>query len=84
MAVCGVNVPLEYYPQPLETLCRLLPLTNGLLAIRGIFDGAPWSQIVEYASLEAAVGLAWMTAALLSFNRLASQGRRDGSIDYGA
>lgn len=84
MAVCGVNVPLEYYPQPLETLCRLLPLTNGLLAIRGVFDGAPWGQIVEYASLEAAVGLAWMTAALLSFNRLASQGRRDGSIDYGA
>jgi ABC-2 type transport system permease protein len=84
MAVCGVNVPLEYYPQPLETLCRLLPLTNGLLAIRGVFDGAPWGQVVGYASLEGAVGLAWMTAALLSFNRLASQGRRDGSIDYGA
>jgi len=25
-----------------------------------------------------------MTAALLSFNRLASQGRRDGSLDFGA
>jgi ABC-2 type transport system permease protein len=84
MAVCGVNVPLDYYPEPLETLCRFLPLTNGLLAIRGVFEGAPWGEIVANASYEHAVGLGWMTAALLSFNRLASQGRRDGSLDYGA
>jgi ABC-2 type transport system permease protein len=84
MAACGVNVPLDYYPEPLELLSRFLPLTNGLLAIRGVFDGAPWSEIVANASLEALVGLAWMTAALLSFNRLASQGRRDGSLDFGA
>jgi ABC-2 type transport system permease protein len=84
MAACGVNVPLEYYPEPVELLVRLLPLTNGLLGIRAVFDGAPASEIVGYAALEAAVGLAWMTAALLSFNRLASRGRRDGSLDFGA
>jgi len=84
MAACGVNVPLSYYPEPLEWLSRLLPLTNGLLGIRGVFDGAPAGEIVGYAALEAAVGAAWMTAALLSFNRLASQGRRDGSLDFGA
>jgi ABC-2 type transport system permease protein len=84
MAACGVNVPLDYYPEPVATLARLLPLTNGLLGIRGVFEGAPWSEIVGYAALEALVGLAWMAAALASFNRLASQGRRDGSLDYGA
>ena len=84
MAACGVNVPLSYYPEPLEWLSRFLPLTNGLLGIRGVFDGAPAGEIVGYAVLEGAVGLGWMTAALLSFNRLASRGRRDGSLDFGA
>jgi ABC-2 type transport system permease protein len=84
MAACGVNVPLSYYPEPVELLSRLLPLTNGLLAIRGVFDGAPAGEIVGNTALEAAVALGWMTAALLSFNRLASRGRRDGSLDYGA
>ena len=84
MAACGVNVPLSYYPEPLELLSRFLPLTNGLLAIRGVFDGAPAAEILGDAALEAAVGIGWMAAALLSFNRLASRGRRDGSLDYGA
>lgn len=84
MAACGVNVPLSYYPEPIELLSRLLPLTNGLLAIRGVFEGAPPGTILGDAALEAAVGVGWMTAALLSFNRLASRGRRDGSLDYGA
>jgi len=84
MAACGVNVPLSYYPEPVELLSRLLPLTNGLLAIRGVFAGAPAGEIVGYTAIEAAVGLGWMTAAMLTFNRLASRGRRDGSLDYGA
>jgi ABC-2 type transport system permease protein len=83
MAACGVNVPLDYYPDAVAWLAHLLPLTNGLLGIRGVFDGAPASEILGYAALEALVGLGWMTAALLSFNRLASQGRKDGSLDFG-
>ena len=84
MAACGVNVPLSYYPDWLESLSRLLPVTNGLLAIRGVFDGAAAATILGYGALEAAVAVGWMTAALLSFNQLASRGRRDGSLDYGA
>ena len=59
-------------------------LTNGLLGIRGVFEGAPTSESLGYAALELAVGIGWMTAALLSFNRLASRGRRDGTLDFGA
>jgi ABC-2 type transport system permease protein len=84
MTVCGVNVPLSYYPAALEWLSRFLPLTNGLLAIRGTFAGEAWTRILGDIGLEAAVGLGWMTLALLTFNRLASQGRLDGSLDYGA
>lgn len=84
MAACGVNVPLSYYPETVAWAAHFLPLTNGLLGIRGVFEGATASTILGDAALEALVGLGWMTAALLSFNRLASQGRRDGSLDYGA
>lgn len=84
MAVCGVNVPLSYYPAALEWASRFLPLTNGLLAIREVFAGDSWSKVAGDGALEAAVGVGWMTLALLTFNRLASRGRLDGSLDYGA
>lgn len=84
MAACGVNVPLSYYPQGLALAAHFLPLTNGLLAIRGVFEASPWDTVLGYAALELAVGCAWMAAALASFNRLASRGRRDGSLDFGA
>jgi ABC-2 type transport system permease protein len=84
MTACGVNVPLSYYPRALEWIAHFLPLTNGLLAIRGVFDGAAGGAILGHVALEAAVGLGWMTLALLSFDRLASRGRLDGSLDYGA
>ncbi|MBA2294279.1 MAG: ABC transporter permease [Actinobacteria bacterium] len=84
MAACGVNVPLSYYPDALEWFSRVLPVTNGLLAIRGVLDGADPATILGDAALEAVVAVGWMTLALASFNQLASRGRRDGSLDYGA
>ena len=84
MTVCGVNVPLSYYPSALEWIARALPLTNGLLAIRGVFAGDAALSILGHAGLEAVVGVGWMAVALATFNRLASQGRLDGSLDYGA
>jgi ABC-2 type transport system permease protein len=84
MAVCGVNVPLGYYPEAIEWISRFLPLTNGLLAIRAVLDGDAAGSVLGSAALETAVAAGWMTAALLSFNRLASRGRLDGSLDYGA
>jgi ABC-2 type transport system permease protein len=84
MAACGVNVPLSYYPQAIEWLAHGLPLTNGLLAIREVFRGDAAASILGHAGAEALVGAAWLTLALLTFNRLASRGRLDGSLDYGA
>jgi ABC-2 type transport system permease protein len=84
MAACGVNVPLSYYPEALEWFARCLPLTNGLLGIRGVFEAAEPRTILLDAWLEGVVAVSWMTAALATFNRLASRGRLDGSLDYGA
>ena len=84
MAACGVNVPLSYYPRAIEWLSHFLPLTNGLLAIRGVLAGTGAGTIAGHVGLEAAVGVGWMALAMLSFDRLAARGRLDGSLDYGA
>src|SRR5918999_3375059 len=65
MAVCGVNVPLAYYPEAIEWISGFLPLTNGLLAIRSVLDGEGADLVLRYAGLEAAVATGWMTGALL-------------------
>jgi ABC-2 type transport system permease protein len=84
MTACGVNVPLSYYPTVIEWLSRGLPLTNGLLAIRDVFAGAPVSTIVGHAAVEGLVATCWLVLALFSFNWLAARGRLDGTLDYGA
>jgi ABC-2 type transport system permease protein len=84
MAACGVNVPLSYYPAAIAWLSHGLPLTNGLLAIRGVFAGASVGAILGHVAFELLVGAGWLALALLTFNRLASRGRLDGSLDYGA
>jgi len=82
MAICGVNVPLAFWPGPVQWLAHALPLTHGLQAIRGLLAGEGAAAILPNVALEALVGLGWLGAALLTFNRLAESGRRDGSIEF--
>jgi ABC-2 type transport system permease protein len=84
MAMCGVNVPLEFYPEPILSLAQVLPLTHGLLAIRGVLESAPASEIVLRVGLEAGVGAFWLVMALLAFRRYLEAVRRDGSIEFAA
>jgi ABC-2 type transport system permease protein len=81
--ICGVNVPLSYEPEPLRWLASILPLTHGLQAIRGVLDGEAAGAIVGHAAAEAAVGVAFLALAFLTFDRLAQHGRRDGTIEFG-
>lgn len=80
-AIGGVNVPLDYDPDPLRWLAEVLPLTHGLRAIRGILGDEPTGTIVLHAVVEAALGCAYFVLAILTFDRLAESGRRDGTIE---
>lgn len=82
-AICGVNVPLSYNPEPLRWLASVLPLTHGLQAIRDVFGEAGFGEIMLQATAEVAVGAVFLTLALLTFNRFAERGRRDGTIEFG-
>jgi ABC-2 type transport system permease protein len=82
MTIGGVNVPVAFWPAWVQAVANVLPLTHGLRAIRlllaGMPAGAVWSELVA----EAAVGACWLLLAVVSLNRLAEHGRRDGSIEF--
>jgi ABC-2 type transport system permease protein len=80
MAVCGVNTPVGYWPRPVQWLAQILPPTHGLAAVRAALDGGGAVEILGHLALEAAVGAGWFCLMLLSFRRLVSSGRKDGSI----
>ena len=84
MALCGVNVPVSFFPSWLEWLVRCLPLTNGLEATRGTVTGASWTSIAGHAGAELLVLSVWLSLALATFGLFIRSGQRDGSLEYAA
>jgi ABC-2 type transport system permease protein len=82
MALCGVNVPVSFYPTWLASISRCLPITNGLEAIRDVINGSAWSTVAAHAGAELLVASAWLTLALTTFGLFMRAGQRDGSLEY--
>jgi ABC-2 type transport system permease protein len=83
MAIGGVNVPISYYPEAVEWLAQALPLVHGLEAIRELLRGDSLVALLPDVALELLVAAGWLCLALLTFDRFAQKGRRDGSIEFG-
>jgi ABC-2 type transport system permease protein len=82
MALCGVNVPVSFYPGWLEWISRCLPITNGLESIRAVVDGDAWSTVAAHAGVELGVACGWLVLALVTFGRFMAKGQRDGSLEF--
>jgi ABC-2 type transport system permease protein len=82
MALCGVAVPVSFWPEPVQAIAMVLPVTHGLEAVRLLFAHGPAQAVALELALEALVGAGWLTLALLSVDRMAAAGRRDGSIEF--
>ena len=82
MTLCGVNVPLSFYPEPVEWVSQAMPLTHGLLAIRGVLDGAGAGLVLREAVLEGVVALGWLALCVATFGRFVARGRVDGSLEF--
>ncbi|HKF78747.1 MAG TPA: ABC transporter permease [Candidatus Dormibacteraeota bacterium] len=82
LAICGVNVPVAFWPVPVQVLAGVLPVTHGVAAIRLLLAGAPAGQVMASAGLEAVVGAGWLAVAVLTFDRLTERGRASGSIEF--
>lgn len=82
MALCGVNVPLSFFPGWVQAVARCLPLTHGLEAVRGVLAEVPPGQVLNDVMVEALVGVGWFGLAAASFRWFAEGGRKDGSIEF--
>jgi ABC-2 type transport system permease protein len=82
MSLCGVNVPLAFYPSWLAWISRCLPITNGLEAVRDVIRGAAWSSVATHAGAELLVLAVWLSLALATFGAFMRAGQRDGSLEY--
>jgi len=76
MVFCGVVAPISALGDVGEFLVCLIPLTNGLLAIRAFVDNEPW---LTDAALELAVGTAWTAIAIAVLQLPAHRARARGS-----
>jgi ABC-2 type transport system permease protein len=80
-AVCGVNMPVSFWPTPIQALANSLPLTHGLQSVRLVLDCGSAPAALQEGALEAAVGLVWLVAGILLLDWLTNSGRADGSIE---
>ncbi|GAA0924705.1 ABC transporter permease [Virgisporangium aurantiacum] len=81
MTVCGVNVPVDYWPDALRAVAQVLPLTHGLAAVRGLLGGGPLAGALPGLCLELLVGVLWLTAAVLLLRVAVHRGRHTGSVE---
>ncbi|GGM89350.1 hypothetical protein GCM10011609_27750 [Lentzea pudingi] len=83
MVLTGVQVPVTFWPVPVQYMSNVLPLTHGLHAVREHLHGAPLPRVLALLSLEVAVGTAWTVIAFFTYRRLVNSGRHDGTIEFG-
>ena len=81
LLVCGVNIANEDLPDWLGAIGRCLPLTHGIEAAREIAAGAALSDVSDLLAIEAAIGLAYATAAYVLFRVFEAEGRRRASLE---
>ncbi|PRY41793.1 ABC transporter permease [Umezawaea tangerina] len=83
MAICGVQVPVDFWPSWVRSIASTLPLTHGLAAIRSVGDRAPVADVLGQAGLALACGVGWLVMAVLAFSLLEQHSRRRDAFDFG-
>jgi ABC-2 type transport system permease protein len=81
MILCGINFPITALPEAVQSFTRYIPLTNGLLAVRAVIDGAPYVEALPVMGRELALGLVFGCAAWLVFHYRLSALRRSGNFE---
>ncbi|MFE6739699.1 ABC transporter permease [Streptomyces tubercidicus] len=82
MAICGVQVPVGFWPQWVGWIAQTIPLTHCLAALRSVVAGAPLTVVGAHTAMGVLIGLLWLGVAYLAFDALLRRGRRAGTIDF--
>jgi ABC-type polysaccharide/polyol phosphate export permease len=79
--LCGFVLPFDLFPQPVQEIGKLLPMTNGLFAIRAAFTGAPFSAIYFDIVREALTGIAYFAVGYYCFIWFERVAKRSGKLE---
>lgn len=78
LALCGIAGPLHRLGPVLAAVAHLLPMTNGLLAVRAAVSGGPW---LGHAAAEALVGAVWGAAGVWMLRSGERRARVRGTVE---
>jgi ABC-2 type transport system permease protein len=81
MILCGINFPISSLPSIVQTFSKLIPVTNGLLAIRSIIDGASYASILPFIGKEFLIAVLFGGLAWLTFRYRLTAVRKSGDFD---
>lgn len=80
-AICGVVVPLTFWPGWVGRIAQVLPVTHGLQAIRLFMADGLSGDVAVDAALEVVVGFGWLALGVLTLDRTVHMARRSGNIE---
>lgn len=78
MALCGVQVPVTFWPSWAQYAAQALPLTHAVQAVQSLAAGDLPPHILARAALALLTAAGWLLAAMTAFTVLAQRGRRTG------
>jgi ABC-2 type transport system permease protein len=73
---------VSYWPDAVQAIANILPLTYGLAAVRLLFDGGSAKEVIEQTGKGLLVASLWFGLAMILIDRMADAGRQDGSIEF--
>jgi ABC-2 type transport system permease protein len=81
MIICGINFPTSALPGGVQAFSRYIPMTNGLLAVRAVIDGASYIDALPLIGRELIIGLIFGCAAWLVFYYRLIALRKSGNFE---
>jgi ABC-2 type transport system permease protein len=81
-AVCGVVVPTSFWPEWVQVVASVLPVTHGLEALRVFLAGGSVADVAVGMVLEATVGLCWFLLGVLTLDGTVALARRTGAVEF--
>ncbi|MFC2014892.1 ABC transporter permease [Chloroflexota bacterium] len=81
LVLSGVIIPLTVFSEPIQEFARLLPVTNGLIAIRSTFGGSPLSEASGYILREGISGLIYFMIGFAGFTLFEGVSKRRGTLE---
>lgn len=77
----GMIIPLGIFPPVIQGFSNILPVTNGLSAIRAAFTGAGFTDVYPFILRETIVGLVYLAIGFIGFYLFEGVAKLTGALE---